>query len=118
MTPIEEALNDLNSQEAPNYSQTAKKYGVSRSQLSKRHRGIHGSKADGYENMSLLSKQQQRDLVKYINTLTGKGLPPTSAIVRVFAKDISSKWPGKNWVSRFVNAHSETLESSYLGRLD
>lgn len=37
-----------------------------------------------------------RDLVKYVNTLSLRGLPPTNAMLRDFAKDIAGKLPGHN----------------------
>ena len=48
MDSIEAALAALNLQSKPNYTQTANEYGVDRSTLSRRHRNITGSKADGY----------------------------------------------------------------------
>jgi len=50
MDPIDAALAALSLQSKPNYTQTAKEYGVDRSTLSRRHRNITGSKADSYEN--------------------------------------------------------------------
>jgi hypothetical protein len=44
MGAIEDAINDLNSQAKPNITATAKKYGCNRSTLSKRYRGVTGSK--------------------------------------------------------------------------
>jgi hypothetical protein len=57
MDPIDAALDALRLQSKPNYTQTAKEYGVERSTLSRRHRNITGSKADGYDNQSFLTKQ-------------------------------------------------------------
>jgi hypothetical protein len=118
MAPIDDALEDLKSQEHPNYTYTAQKYGVERTKLSRRHRGIIGSKEDSTEQKRLLSKQQQKNLVQYINTLSERGLPPTNAMVRNFAKDICGKQPGQNWVLRFVSNFKTTLKSDYLEGLD
>ena len=85
MDPINAALAALSLQSKPNYTQTAKEYGVDRSTLSRRHRNITGSKADGYESQSFLTKQQSSVLVTYINKLTEQGLPPTIAILENFA---------------------------------
>ena len=68
--------------------------------------------------MSLLTKQQQKNLVSYINKLTERGIPPTHAMIRNFAHDIYGKWPGKNWVYRFVQAHEKDLKSRYLSGAD
>jgi len=50
MDSIEAALAVLDLQSKPNYTQTAKEYGVDRSTLSRRHRNITGTKADGYDS--------------------------------------------------------------------
>jgi hypothetical protein len=65
-----------------------------------------------------LSKQQELNLIQYVNTLSERGLPPTNAMVRNFAKDIGGKEPGSNWVFRFVQRHKNTLKSDYLQGLD
>jgi len=48
MDPIEAALAALSLQSKPNYTQTAKEYGVERFTLFCRHRNITGPKAEGY----------------------------------------------------------------------
>ena len=114
MDSIEAALADLALQEAPNYGATAKKYGCDRSTLSRRHRGVTGSKTDARSSKSLLSIQQQKTLVDYINKLTARGLPPTQSMVANFAQDICHKPPGKSWVTRFIRSHQDQLSSGYL----
>jgi hypothetical protein len=118
MAPIDDAVDDLNSQKTPRIAQTAKKYGVNRSTLSRRFHGITKPKAEAIEQQSLLTQQQQSTLVKYINTLSDDGIPPTNAMVRNFAEEIAKRRPGKNWVYRFVNAHSHQLKSGYLSAFD
>lgn len=93
MDSIEAALAALDLQLKPNYTQTAKEYGVDRSTLSRRHRNITGTKADGYDSQSFLTQQQSKVLIAYINELTNRGLPPTVAIVRSFAQEIAGKPP-------------------------
>jgi hypothetical protein len=39
-------------------------------------------------------------------------------MVRNFAHDICQKWPGKNWVYRFIQTHEKTLKSAYLNGAD
>ena len=48
MDPIDAALAALSLQLKPNYTQTAKEYGVDRSTLLRRHCNIIGLKADCY----------------------------------------------------------------------
>jgi hypothetical protein len=85
MTPIEAALAAMAPEEDPNYAAAAAKYGCDRSTLSRRHRGVTGLKTDARGFKSLLSIQQQKDLVNYINKLTARGLPFTQSMVVNFA---------------------------------
>jgi hypothetical protein len=115
---IEEALAALELQELPNYNRIAEEYGVNRTRLSRRHRGICTSIQEAREFQRLLSTQQETALVTHINRLSEAGIPPTPSMVRVFAFEISQKWPGNHWVARFVEAHKDTLKSAYLYGFD
>lgn len=101
MAPIDGTLETIGSQEAPNYSEYARQFNVPRSTPSKRHRGVQGSNDDTREKNSLLSRIQKLELVKYINMLPARGLPPTNTMVNNFARDISGEKPGKNCVLAF-----------------
>ncbi|KAF2188904.1 hypothetical protein K469DRAFT_564623 [Zopfia rhizophila CBS 207.26] len=83
MDPIEAALADLESQNPPNYSATARKYNVGRSTLSRRHREAY------IENISILTKEQDNSLISYIKKLTGMSLPPTNEMVENFVHDLT-----------------------------
>jgi membrane-bound lytic murein transglycosylase B len=118
MAPIDDALDDLNSQKTPQISQTAKKYGVDRSTLSRRFNGLTKPRVLAIDQTAILTKQQEITLVKYISQLVEEGLPPTNAMVRNFAWDISKKEPGKNWVYRFIERHKDQLESRFMSAMD
>jgi hypothetical protein len=118
MDSINAALAALELQDPPNYTATAKLYNIDRTTLSRRHRGITAAKGSAPPPTSLLSFQQKKDLVRYINQLTNRGLPPTVAMVRQFACNISGKWPGKNWVYRFVDSEKNGLQSGFLTGFD
>src|SRR6266566_2442863 len=112
MQPIEAALAALKSLkpgEIPDFTATAKKYGVQRSTLSRRYHGVTGSREAQYENQQLLSHAQEKVLVDYINELTERGLPPSHEMIRNFAEEICGKEPGKNWPSRFVERHNTKI---------
>jgi hypothetical protein len=113
-----EALRSLKPGEKPNISLVARTYGVDRSNLSKRFRGITGSKEVQYNNQRLLSKEQSRALINWINQLTERGLPPTNSMLENFAREISGKEPGKNWATRWIKAHSDKVISCYSKGLD
>jgi hypothetical protein len=118
MAPIDDAIDDLRSQKTPRIVQTAKKYNVHHSTLSRRFHGVTVPRAVLAESQSLLTNQQQLRLIKLINDFTNEGIPPTNAMVRNFAEEIVKKRPGKNWVTRFYKAHEHTLQSRYLAPAD
>jgi hypothetical protein len=118
MDRIDEALTDLRLQEAPNISQTADKYGIHRSRLSRHWNGVSRKKDLAYENQRLLTTAQSKALIQYINDLTERGIPPTNAMVRNFAATIAGRLPGPHWVARWIKAHSEELKNDYLTPTD
>jgi Tc5 transposase DNA-binding domain len=89
---IKLAVADLESQESLNYAQTAKKWNVDRSTLSRRHKSITGSKQDQYSyTLKALTDVQENVLVRYINELSARGLSPTSQIVKNLAEELAGK---------------------------
>jgi len=51
---------------------------------------------------SYLSKQQEKDLIAYINKLIVRGLPLTLLMVKNFAEDLAKREFGKPWACKFV----------------
>jgi transposase-like protein len=98
MDPIEAAIEELESLgigEKVNYARVAREYGVDRNTLSRRHRGVQGTSAQKAENERLLTQLQEKELIKYINRLTKRGLPPTREIVCNFTLETAGKQAGK-----------------------
>ena len=121
MSPIDDAIEDLKSQkpgESINYTQIAAKYGVDRTTLSRRWRGLQSSMQRKIENSRLLNDTQERALVEYIDTLTGRGLPPTRQMIRNFASEIAQKEAGKQWVDRFIKRHENEVLSRWATPID
>ncbi len=118
MASIAAALADLALQESPNYTATATKFNINRSTLSRRHRGIIAFVKESKQTTSILSNQQEKELIRYINKLTERGIPSSNAMIRVFAYNISGKQPGKNWSYEFVRRHSDILQSKFLQGAD
>lgn len=112
--PIDAAIAAADSQEFPNYSAIAREFGVDRSTLSRRHRGVTFPKPNATEKIQLLSNAQEHKLISYLNQLCYKDLLPTSLMVRNFAHELADCRPSKNWVSRFIRRHQNQLESRYL----
>lgn len=117
MAPIDEALKALDSLEAPNF-EYARRYNVDRNTLARRHQGLQGIRDQFIERVSLLSHQQQQDLVSYMNKLSARGLSPTTDMEDNYAKKICGKQPGKNWCAGFMKIHAKILVSEYLQGLD
>ena len=118
---MELALAELESLEPGkhfSYAKIAKKYGVSRSTLSRRHRGVQGSKKQQYENMQFLNAQQTKELINYINKQAKRGLFCSNEMVKNFAEEIAGKKAGKNWVSRWLKQHDDKLVSAYTTGID
>ncbi|KNG48587.1 pogo transposable [Stemphylium lycopersici] len=60
----------------------------------------------------------ESELVKYINTLVSRGLPPSKPMIRNFASQIAQKDVGKNWADRFVRRHQIDLILHWASGLD
>ncbi|KAF2194631.1 hypothetical protein K469DRAFT_706108 [Zopfia rhizophila CBS 207.26] len=106
MDPMEAALAALESLkpgERLNYTATAKKFGVGRDALSRRHRGVQGP---------------QSHLIGYIDRLCERGLPPTKRMIRNFAQEIAHKYVGNRWVDRFLNRHNIDIYARWASGME
>jgi hypothetical protein len=121
MAPIDDAIADLESPEEGadfTLTQIADRHGVNRSTLSRRWRGLTGPRSDGYAQQQLLNPQQEDELVRYIEDLTAKSLPPTRQMIRNFASEISGIYVGEAWVSRFLHRHHDMLTTKWSTAMD
>jgi len=118
MTSIETVLADLALQKSSNYTATAKKFNINRSTLSRRHRGIIAFVKKSKQTTSILSNQQEKELIRYINKLIERDISSLNVMIRVFAYNISGKQSGKNWSYEFVRRHSDILQSKFLQEAD
>jgi hypothetical protein len=75
---IKKAINNLDSQETPNYATTIKKYGINRRTLIRRHKGLSRSIQEAHsESQTLLTLAQEAVIIEYINALSSRDLPST-----------------------------------------
>jgi len=121
MAPIDDALAEIDSLDASEklcYTKIANKYGVERSTLSRRHRAVTQSHASKITNQQKLTPQQEAELVKYIEGLTARHLPPTREMIRNFASTIAKEPVSESWVTRFINQHSIHLISRWAAGMD
>jgi len=112
-----EACNDV---DKPNWSAIARQFPpVNRLTLQRRYQGLQTSRAQASsEHRQCLTSHQEEQLIKQINKLTNRGLPPTSSIVKSLAEEMVGKSVGKNWTGQFVKRHATQLESLYLRNID
>ena len=118
MAPIDEAVAFLRSSNKPNISEAARIFEVDRSVLSKHFHGRRVSIAKANEIKQLLTNKQELVLVNEIKRLCDWCLPPTPAIVTLWASRICSKEPGKNWAAGFKARHKDILDCRYLNTID
>jgi DDE superfamily endonuclease/Tc5 transposase DNA-binding domain len=118
MDPIDSVLSSFNSLKLPTSTELAQELQVHRTTISRRVKGKSTSRQDYIEKCQLLSYEQEQQLVKYIDTLTKRSLPPNHRNVRVFAKAICGSWPGENWVPRFIQRYQSEIASAYLVGFD
>jgi hypothetical protein len=116
---MKNALDALDAQLLPNYTQIALKFGLQHTTLMRRHKGICDSRAQATSQYhKLLTDTQEEVLITQINKLTARGLPPTSHIVKNLAEEIVGREVNKNWTAHFVKRHSSRLKSLYLRNID
>ncbi|KAF1360848.1 hypothetical protein EJ07DRAFT_176935 [Lizonia empirigonia] len=118
---MEDALADLDaldSSEEVCYATIAKKHGVDRSTLSRKHQGVSGSRAEAGLARRNLQPEQEAELVKYIEGLTERKLPPTREMVQNYASDIAGHSVSESWVTRFLHRHQDELTSQWSTSMD
>ena len=113
MDLIQEAIAEVESREPGDefsYQQIAKKYGVNRVTLARRHKGE--TEAYGIRKRSL-HPQHETELVRYIDTLNERRTPPTRAIIQRYASSLAGFEVTEQWVTRFIKRHPNYLISRY-----
>ena len=116
---IEQAINDLNSQEAPNIRETAKKYNIVHSTLLRRFKGQTVSYGEARSrSIMLLTTAQESVLIEHINELSARGLHLTPQLLENLVVEIIRRPIGERWVERFCKRHDNELKSIYLRGID
>jgi hypothetical protein len=65
-----------------------------------------------------LSPQQELELVRYIQGLTERALPPTREMIQNFASSVSGFDHSDPWVSRFLSQNKDNLTSQWTTGMD
>lgn len=112
------AVESLSLVETLNSTQIADEYGVGRSTLSRRARGVTRAQNVRYSDDRLLNPQQSSELLEYINGLCKRDLPPSRQMIRNFATEIVGKIPGKKWVDRWIGYNNSKLATRWTSGID
>ena len=111
MDSIQDAIEYIESHEPGDdfsYTKVAAHFSVKRSTLARRHQGVHNQR--GVSQRSL-HPEREAELVRYIETLTERRLPPTKVMVQQFASQLAGKPVSETWVKRFLRRHPNHLIS-------
>ncbi|KAF1363389.1 hypothetical protein EJ07DRAFT_70191, partial [Lizonia empirigonia] len=100
------------------YTKLAEKYGVERTTLARRDQGKSASRETKASAQQLLTPHQEASLVKYIEGLTIRYLPPTRSMVRGFASEIGHTSVSDSWVTDFLKRHQDHLISQWVTAMD
>jgi hypothetical protein len=112
------AIESLNPGEKLVYAQIAREYDVEPTTLARRHKGASISSSLDAQNRQALHPQQEQELLRYIERLTKRGLPPTRAMIRNFASQIAQRELGVHWVDRLIQRYPEQLISKWTTAMD
>jgi transposase-like protein len=105
MDLIQEAIEDIESREPGakfSYREVAKRFGVDRTTLSRRHQGKQVNYEAQAERQLLLNPHQEHELMLYIGRCVRRGLPPTREMLQNFAATIANREVSESWVTRFL----------------
>ena len=116
---VDSAVAAIQRGEFTDYANVARKYGCSRTAVSRRVRGLTKTKQEANSFWhQCLTIEQEEVLIDQINYLTDWAIPPTSHIIRNLAEKIRGGPVGKNWMGQFVKRHGIRHKSLYLRNID
>ena len=98
-----------------NYSEAARKFKLDRMTLQRRYTGKTGSpQEENSKYRQLLNDVEEDTLLRYVDGLANRRIPPTHQIVRNLAEEILGGPVGDHWPKRFVKRHQNRVCSVYL----
>jgi len=100
------------------WTKIAQKHGVVRSTLTRTWRGETRPHQEKILAQQKLTQQQEEELVKYIEELTARHIPPTREMIANFASAVAQEPVSESWVTRFINKYSIYLISQYSTGMD
>ena len=118
---LKEALTECDtfaSEEDIPWSKIAEKHGVVRSTLTRKWRGETQSRKEKATAQQKLTLQQEAELVKYIQGLTARHLPPTREMIQNFASSVARETLSDSWVTRFLHRYKNCLLPRWATAMD
>jgi hypothetical protein len=116
---VNKAVLAIRSGEFTDYSLVVIAHRYDHIAVSRRIRGLTKTRQEANSFYhQCLTNDEEEVLIARINTLTDRGMPPTSHIIRNLAEEIRGKWVGKNWTGQFVKRHKLRLKSAYLRNIN
>ena len=109
---IQESCQILGSQVKPNYANVVRQLSEKHAipvpyfQLHNRFLGKTKSWQASHETQQLLSSEQEKVLVDWIEYLSSTGHPLSKCTIRKKAQDLCGKKPSRNWIPLFLKRHS------------
>jgi transposase-like protein len=122
MAPIDDAIAAIESLEPGehySYRKVARRFNVSNSTLTRRHKSRCQRSQEAKNNTQLtLNPQQEAELVRYIEDFTKRALPPTRDMIRNFASHFNSDGVSDAWVDSFISRNSNHLICKWTSGID
>jgi transposase-like protein len=122
MAPIDDAIAAIESLEPGehySYREVARRFNVSNSTLTRRHKGRRQRSQEAKNNTQLaLNPQQEAELVRYIEDFTKRALPPTRDMIRNFASHFNPDGVSDTWVDRFISRNGNHLICKWTSGID
>jgi hypothetical protein len=121
MAPIDDALAFLESQEPGeqlSYQKCSVMFGVDRRTLARRHKGLTQPMTTKHQQQQKLTPQAEAGLVRYIQGLSNRHMPPTRNMIQNFALKIAKEEVSEAWVTRFLNRHPDEIISKWATGID
>ncbi|KAM5441572.1 hypothetical protein MferCBS31731_003252 [Microsporum ferrugineum] len=112
---IAAAIEDLESQEKPNYARTARKWNVDRGTLARRYsRKTNSDRGAASKYRKKLTNEQEEALLQNIETMANMGVYCTPQIVTNLVLELTKEPVSISWVTRFCKRYKDRITSPYL----
>lgn len=121
MDPIKAAIAGIKSlphDQSFTFSAIARKHGVVRSTLIRRHRVETQPRIVKAISQQALTPMQEQELVRWINRMNDRLIPPLGRLVRNWTSTIAKKEVGKKWVYGFLDRHEDELVYKWTTPMD